>query len=310
MYTDTTGDSLLERSVIQRLTKTWSTRVAVRRDRLDFTQHYDPTLPDFPIAMVPFWNHPAFAETDEPLRMRLLAGAWISYNEKTIFVEDDIINPFCRLLLRDGLAGVGAPLMKQVIAQTAVDEQFHILMCLEVCHHARSRHRLESLVIPKPLLIHRLEETLARAGDPQERALARMAYATVAEMSINAYLRALASDRTIQPLNRVNTDLHRMDEGAHSAIFKELGLSVFKNLGAAERERFKTYIVKALNDFTEPDLSGWEAILKYLDIPSASKILDDLASQTRGRKSSRDYTALRELLEEFGITEDIAFEFV
>jgi hypothetical protein len=309
MYTATTGDTLLERNVIQRLTKTWNTRVAVRRERLDLSQDYDPSIPDFPIAMVPFWNHPAFAGTDEPLRMRLLAGAWISYNEKTIFVEDEIINPLCRTLLRGELSGVGDPLVKQVLAQTAVDEQFHILMCLEVCNHARSRHQLEALVIPKPLLIHRLEETLARVGSSQERALAQMAYATVAEMSINSYLRALSSDRTIQPLNRVNTDLHRMDEGAHSAIFKEVGLSVFKNLGASERESFKTYIVKALHDFTELDHSGWEAILKHLAIPSASEILDELARQTRGRRSSRDYTALRELLEEFGIMEDIAFEF-
>jgi hypothetical protein len=309
MYTATTGDTLLEKNVIQRLTKTWNTRVAVRRDRLDFSQEYDPTIPDFPIAMVPFWNHPAFAGTDEPLRMRLLAGAWISYNEKTIFVEDDVINPLCRNLLRGELSGVSAPLVKQVIAQTMVDEQFHILMCLEVCNHARSRHQLETLVIPKPLLIHRLEELLARLSDGHERALARMAYATVAEMSINAYLRTLSSDRTIQPLNRVNTDLHRTDEGAHSAIFRELGFSIFNKLGTSQRELFKTYIVKALHDFTEPDHSGWAAILKHLDIPRATEILDDLAQQTRGRKTSRDYTALREMLDEFGITEDIAFEF-
>lgn len=309
MYTDTTGDTLLERNVIQRLTQTWSTRVAVRKERLDLSQQYDPTIPDFPIAMVPFWDHPAFVGTDEPLRMRLLAGAWVAYNEKTIFVEDEIINPLCRTLLRGELAGVGDPLVKQVIAQTVVDEQFHILMCLEVCNQARSRHHLEALVIPKPLLIHRLEETLARVGGGQERALARMAYATVAEMSINFYLRTLSSDRTIQPLNRINTDLHRMDEGAHSTIFKELGLSVFKNLGASEREAFRTYIVKALHDFTELDHSGWEAILKHLEVPRASELLDELVLGTRGRRSSRDYTALRELLEEFGIMGDIDFEF-
>ncbi len=310
MYTDTTGDTLLERNVIRRLTETWNTRVAVRRERPDFSQHYDPTLPDFPIAMVPFWGYPAFADTDESLRRRLLAGAWVAYNEKTIFVEDDIINPLCRTLLRGELAGVGDPQVKQIIAQTMVDEQFHILMCLEVCTNARGRHRLESLVVPKPLLIRRLEETVAQVGDSHERAIAQMAYATVAEMSINAYLRALSSDRTIQPLNRINTDLHRMDEGAHSAIFKELGLSVFKNLIASQRESFKRYIVKALHDFTEPDHSSWRALLTYLEVPRATEILDELARQTRERRSSRDYTALRGLLDELGITEDIAFEFV
>jgi P-aminobenzoate N-oxygenase AurF len=309
MYTDTTGDTLLEKSVIQRLTKTWDTRVAVRRERLDFSQDYDPTIPDFPIAMVPFWTHPAFAGTAEPLRMRLLAGAWIAYNEKTIFVEDEVINPLCRTLLRGELPGVGSPLTKQILAQTAVDEQFHILMCLEVCNHARSQHKLEALVVPRPLLIHRLEETLAQASDSHERALARMAYATVAEMSINAYLRALSSDLTIQPLNRINTDLHRMDEGSHSVIFKELGLSVFNSLGASQRETFKTYVVKALHDFTEPDHSGWGAILKHLEIPGASEILEDLALKSRGRRASRDYTALRGLLAELGIMDDIAFEF-
>lgn len=164
----------------------------------------------------------------------MLAGGWIMYNEKTIYIEDEVINPACRILLRGELPGVSDSHVKEVIAQTLVDEQFHILMCLEVCNSARERHTLQSLKLPKPRLIERVEQAIHDASTHEEVALVKMAYALVAEMTINIYLKALSDDTTIQPLNRINTDMHRRDEAAHSTIFRELGISIYRGLNGGQ----------------------------------------------------------------------------
>ncbi len=308
MYTNSIGDAALNKAVVQKLKNSWNSRVAVRKQRLDLAQYYDPAIPDFPEHLVQIWNDEAFKSVDERTRLRLLAGAWIMYNEKTIYIEDKIINPACQLLLRDELPGVCDPDVKEVIAQTIVDEQFHILMCLEVCNNARERHQLHGLTIVTPLLIERADSVTREAEMRGEVALARMAYALVAEMTINTYLKALSADTSIQPLNRINTDMHRQDEAAHSTLFRELGASVYRSLNSHQAQIFKGYIRRALNDFTEPDNSGWVAILKYLHIPQAGQIITCLEEKTKGTRLPRNYSAFKGLLDELGLTGEISAE--
>lgn len=306
MYTNSIGDTALNKAIVQKLKSSWNSRVAVRKQRLDLAQFYNPTIPDFPIHMVQFWDDEAFKSVDERTRLRLLAGAWIMYNEKTIYIEDKIINPACQLLLRAELPGVCDPDVKEVIAQTLVDEQFHILMCLEVCNSARERHQLHDLTIATPLLIERTDSVTREAEVRGEVALARMAYALVAEMTINTYLKTLSADTSIQPLNRINTDMHRQDEVAHSTLFKELGTSVYRSLNSHQAQIFKEYIRRALNDFTEPDNSGWATILKYLQIPQAAQIIICLEEKTKGTRLPRNYSAFKDLLDELNLTEEIS----
>jgi hypothetical protein len=281
--------------------------VAVRRERLDLSGYVDPALPDFPVAMVPFWNAPAFAGVAPAERLRLLGAAWVVYNEKTISVENDVITPLCNCLLRDELPGISRPRVKEVIAQMQVDEQFHVLMCLEVCNSARRRHRLDRLVVPKSLVVRRQEALLAELAPGRAQALARLAYATVAEMTLNAFLRALSVDETIQPLNRLNTDLHRRDEGAHALIFRELAAGVFRALPSDEQATFNHHLGRALRDFTEPDPSGWEACLRYLELSAADDLLAGL--RTPGRKTARDYGRLVALLDDLGNRGAVGFDF-
>lgn len=309
MYTqalDHTDD--LEHAVLATLAESWSTRVAVRRDRLDLSGYCDPALPDYPIAMVPFWSWRELEAVDLPQRMRLLGAAWIAYNEKTISIENDLVNPACNLLLRDELPGASNLQLKQVIAQMQVDEQFHVLMCLEICNSARQRHGLERLVVPRSRVVTRLDQLLAETRTGVDFALVRLAFATVAEMSINAFLRALATDQTIQPLNRLNTDLHRRDESAHAAIFRQIVRSVYLRLGARERDAFNRYLGQALHCFSEPDLSGWEAIFGHVNIAGADDILLRLGAHSIARSPARDYESLVRLLDELGNRGQLDFE--
>lgn len=307
MYTTAKNDAELARAVLERIGKSWDTRVAVRKERLDLTQYCDPSLPDFPTAMVPFWDDEDFAKLDEQTKLRFLGAAWVSYNEKAIYLEDEIVQPLCSLLLKDRLPGASDPQVKQVLAQVQVDEQFHILMCLDICNNARLRHRLDDYKAPEPLLGVRLKEILERSPNERESAIARLAYAAVAEMSINAYLNQVANDMTIQPLNRINTDMHRRDESVHGIAFREITASVYKNLDPDGQRSFRAHVADALTDFTSPDLTSWVSILEYIDVPGRAGILEKLAQTTAGKRLKRDYTVLEALFDELGIKEEVGF---
>jgi hypothetical protein len=301
MYSTTLHDAELERQVIERIGASWDTRVAVRQERLDLTQYYDPAIPDFPTTMVPFWDEPEFAALDQATRMRFLAAAWIAYNEKAIYLEDEIVQPLCSLLLKNRLPGVSDPRVKQVLAQVQVDEQFHILMCLDICNNARERHGLFDFAVPEPLVGTRLKRRLAETSGEREAAILRLAYASVAEMSINAYLNQVASDKSIQPLNRINTDMHRRDESAHSMAFRQIVASCFRALDAGGQEMFRNHIRTALDDFTTPDHGSWASILAFMDIPGREALLQRLEAATRAKRLNRDYTVLSSLFEEIGL---------
>ena len=309
MYTTITNDAELTRNVLSSLGKSWDERVAVRKDRLDLDQYYDPAIPDFPPALVPFWDDADFAGVSNDTKKRLLATAWIAYNEKAIYLEEAIVQPACGILFRGELPGVGDPRIKQVIAQIQVDEQFHILMCLDICHVARHRHGLQDYVFPEPNLGARLRDLLGEADCAEDARIAQVAYASVAEMSINAYLDAVAGDMTIQPLNRINTDMHRRDEAAHGIGFSEIVGSVYRRMSARQQGRFRDYVGRALHDFTRPDLGYWASILAYLDIPHRERILQRQENSTRGMVLKRDYSTLRRLFDELGSTADIDFDF-
>jgi hypothetical protein len=309
MYTTSPHDAILERKVIDRLASSWDQRVAVRQDRLDLSQYCDDSIPDFPVALVPFWDDVNFSVLDSAAKLRFLGAAWIAYNEKAIYMEDEIVQPLCSLLLKNRLPGVGDPRVKQVLAQVQVDEQFHILMCLEICNNARMRHRLDTYVMPEPLLGLRMKARLAVAQDANEHALVRLAYAAVAETAIHAYLKQIASDTTIQPLNRINTDMHRRDESAHGTAFLEITRSVYKNLDQAGRVLFKTCLTEALNAYNEADPSLWSSILDHLQVGARTAIMDRLALTWASKRVSKDYTGLIGLLDELGIRDDINFTF-
>ena len=298
-----------ESEILARLTDNWNQRVTVRKARLDLSDYYDTSAPDFPPSMVPFWDDPRFQAIDEAEKRRVLAGAWINYNEKTIFVEDKVINPLCSLLMKDALPGVDDIVSKKAIAQTQVDEQFHILMCLEVCDCARRQHRLQDLHIPTPLLGQRMDASLAKAENEREYALIRMAYATVAEMTINVFLKRLSQDRSIQPLNRLNTELHRQDEASHAAIFGEIARAVYERLGIGQQAIFRAHLLRAIDDFVELDVGFWRVILDHLEISERHGILQDMTAKSRASRSLRDYAALAKLLRQIGIDEGPSFIF-
>ncbi|TCW84057.1 hypothetical protein C5O80_13320 [Burkholderia sp. SRS-46] len=307
MYTTLNHDASFTQKVVERLAASWNHRVAVRQERLDLTQYCDDTIPEFPVSMVPFWDDEDFAQLTDAQKRRFLGAAWVAYNEKAMYLEDEIVQPLCSLLLKGQLPGIGDPQLKQVLAQVQVDEQFHILMCLDVCHCARERHALDGYAMPEPRVGAGQRARLAQARDARHAAIVRLAYASVAEMSINAYLNQVSNDTTIQPLNRINTDMHRRDEAAHSTAFHEIVASVYRALDPDGQQTFRDEIAAALDVYTTPDASGWESILEFLDVPGRERILARLDARTRGVRLNRDYATLGSLFDELGIAAPFSF---
>lgn len=299
--------------LMEAFARSWSDRVAVRKERIDLTQYYDKSIPDFPIEIIPFARDPEFAGAVEQAgaeaRLRFLAATWIAYNERVIFVEDDVVQPLCGLLRKNALPGVFDAKVQEVIAQVQVDEQFHTLMCLEVCNNARERHRLHDYVLPEPLLGRRMRERLAAHGAPHEQALIRMAYAAISESTIHEYLRLLSSNETIQPINRIHTEMHRRDESAHGPVFIELTRSVFRGLDGAAQKRFLQFFTDALHDSTEIDIGFWASTLPYLQQRDWTPFVDRITHELSQKRIRRDYGALIPLLEDLGIRDRIEFSF-
>ena len=303
----------LDRKVMAKMKATWSDRVAVRKERLDLSKYYDPGIPDFPLEIIPFGEDAEFRaifdRQDDEARLRFLAATWIAYNERVIFIEDDVVQPFCALLRKNLLPGVNDELVQQVIVQSQVDEQFHTLMCLEVCSSARERHRLGDYVLPPPLLGRRIREQLAATDDAFEHALILMSYATILETTIYDYLRKLSTITSIQPLNRIHTEMHRRDEAAHGMIFLEIARSVYRNLDAERERALLSFFSKALHDSVEIDMSFWSSTLPYLDAVDWRPFIERVGRDLSRKRVGRDYGALLQLLDDLGVRNKVDFAF-
>jgi hypothetical protein len=313
MYSDilvaTPGDEIRKTAHLM-LADSWSSRVAVRIGDLDASKYYDKNIPDYPPNLVPFRDDPRYQRLNADVRQRVLAGAWVSFNEKTIDVEASITGPACAVLLSGKFPGLDTPASKRLIAQTQVDEQFHILMCLDACLLARKMHGIESLVIPKSLVSAELEKAVASASSPRNGDIVRIAFAAVAEVTVNSYFDLLANAEEIQPFNRETTKLHSKDEAVHRGIYKDLTVKVFNEFTAEDRVVFVRALRNGLDAFVKIDFRAWKEILEFLGVADAQQIIADCQASAGSKRIVRDYSGFRALLAEIGVDEsEIDFNF-
>lgn len=310
MYTNISNNAGLSDRVAVLLTDSWANRVAVKVGELDPLKYYDPTIADYPPDLVPFRSDRRYARLDNATRQKLLAAAWVAYNEKTIDVEVSIVAPACISLLKGVFQGLDTAELKRVIAQTQVDEQYHILMCLDACLLTRQMHDIEDVRIPQASVVEELKLALDRQTSPRDAHIVQMAFATVAEVTINSYLNILADAEDIQPFNREITALHRRDEFAHNKIFSTLAGRIYKQFDEHDRSVFKAAIANALEAFVRIDVRPWRDILSYLQVSEGQDIIDDCMRANPSKRIIRDFSGFRGLLQEIGVEEtEIAFDF-
>jgi len=312
MFTHTSTNNTDKNSVTNILANSWENRVAVKKEALDLSKYYDSNLPDYPLDLVPFRNDPRFIQLDEKTKQRILSGAWICYNEKTIAVENHIITPACSLLLRGKFDGLDNVETKRVVAQTLVDEEFHILMCLEACMISREMHDMESFISPKPVVVSLLEELLKNENNDEYKDIILFGFSTVAEITINAYLGLLSQNKTIQPINTETTYRHFMDEASHNKFFMDSSKIVYNNFDDNKKKQFIFALENGLKSFVQVDLSTWVEILKYVGFTSdeSNSIVNDSKNTPLGTRLVRDYTSIKNLLNSLQINlNDFNFDF-
>jgi len=296
-----TGDPVAA-AVIRGLTRSWPRRAAVKKSEPDLDALFESARDDFPDTLLPFHTHPRYLALDEPARARLRAWGWIAYNKNVIDIEQYVVNPGFGLITSD-VFGLAPPDTVVVgVMQAMVDEQYHTLMHQNANALTRRGRgwALPDAVLPacRTLRAHRAE--LQRAVDPRHAALVQLAFTTVAETSISAYLALFTGDETVQPVNRATVAVHRRDELCHATLTGELFTTVFAELDAADRELLFDALAAGVDAFTGGDMTTWAAIVAHEQVPGGRELIADTAAATAHQPVVQDCSAIRRLCASVG----------
>lgn len=299
-----------ESAVITRLAGNWHRRATVKRDEPDLDALFDPGRPDYPEHILPFAQHPTWQALAEEARSRILSWAWIAYNRHTVTAEQRVANPAFALVMEGEYPGLGGPDLHAALAQAMVDEQYHTLMHLNASAVTRRRRGLalpdHVLPLSHTAAVH--ERLRSQASERWQRSLTTLAFATVSEISINAYLDLLADDPEIQVVNSTTARLHNRDEHCHAAISDELAKVVYEVLPEAQQRYFLAMLIEGLEAFTATDFATWERILDLEEIEGGQEMLREVRTDPARMRLVRDYTGLYTLLDDMDLLEQVDFD--
>ncbi len=296
--------------LVENLNRAWPKRATVcAMDKFQVEGEFSPELPDYPTRMVPFFEHSKFQRLEESVKSAVLTWGWIGYNKRTIAAEDHVVNPALNYICNN-LLGAGDWHFHEAMRQTLVDEHYHTLMHMRAMQRTRAdRDIRRQLDLPMSVTYRRLEALRGTLVEPWERDLASVAFATVAEISVNAFLDILADDETIQPMNRRVAQMHNRDEYAHSKVLGEVGNVIYQGMSKMQRAFFVKVLPEALRAFVAQDFSMWEAILTQLNIACAAELIADARGAAAGAVIMRDYSGLHRFAEQAGMLQDMDFDF-
>jgi len=296
--------------LVRHLNKGWPKRATVCSiEKFQVEDNFDPHKPDYPVCMLPFFHHPRFQQVDEALKSEVLTWGWIGYNRRTVAAEEYVVNPALAVISRQFL-GENDWHFKEAMQQTLVDEHYHTLMHMKAVERTKEQRDIQrELQLPRSVTYHRLQSLHAKLPEQWQKDLASIAFAVVAEISVNAYLDTLAGDASIQPQNRRVAELHNHDEYAHSKVIAEIGKVMYANMDQQHRKFFIQVLPEALHAFVAQDYSMWEAILSQLCIPGAEGIIADTKNAAGNGVIMRDYGGLHRFATEIGILDEIDFDF-
>lgn len=282
----------------------------MKRPEPDLDSLFKPGRPDYPDGLIPFRDHPAYAGLDEDMKARVLAWAWVAFNKNIMDIEQHVVNPGFALLAADTFdTGMGEP-MAQAVTQAMVDEQYHTLMHLNASAATRRGRgwQMPESALPLAYKARRQRARMAAAEEEWQRQLTALAFTTVAEISINAYLDLVASDDRIQPINRTTAILHNRDEYCHSSIAAEVAKAVYSRLGAAPRRYFLEALTDGLDAFAANDYTTWERIAEFVRIRDGGQMVRDVMHDPARKRLLQDFSGLHRLCTELDVLADLPFD--
>ncbi|MEE2035462.1 AurF N-oxygenase family protein [Rhodococcus chondri] len=294
-------------AVIRALSRTWDRRAAVKKPEPDLDALFDPGKLDFPEPLLPFHTDRRYLALDDEPRARLRAWAWIAYNKNVIDIEQYVVNPGFALITSDVFGLAPSDTVVVGVLQAMVDEQYHTLMHQNANALTRRRRgwALPDAVLPPCRTVRAHHAAVTAAADPRHAALVRLAFTTVAETSISAYLGLFTQDETVQPVNRSTVAVHRRDELCHASLSGELLTMVFGELDSTDKDRLLDALAAGIDAFTGNDTDTWAAIITHERVPGADALLADLVDATAGRQVVQDCSAIHRLCADLGIWDDL-----
>jgi hypothetical protein len=293
------------------LARSWPRRASVRRDRYSWEHAaaYDPARPDYPVRLLPFGAHPAFAAATPEQQAEVLALAWRVYNERVVTAEERVATPAMSMLMTGTFPGCEATPMRLAVQQSIIDEHFHTYFHMLAIDAAAQRATKPRPELPSSVTYRRYLATVDGMAEQWERDLVTLVWTIVSEVSINAYLELLSKDETIQPEHREIVALHAHDEYCHGSLMVEVAQSVYHAMGDRQRALFCRLLPVALNAFLAHDDAAWRVILAAAGIADGDRVLRESADAGADGLLTRDFSGLRDIVDALDIRDRVDFEF-
>jgi hypothetical protein len=301
---------LVENAVINRLAGNWARRASVKQREPDLDDLFEPDRPDYPDALLPFRDHPTYLALDEETRARLRAWGWVSFNKNIMDIEQRVVNPGFGLLAEDAFGtGFDEP-MTIAVTQAMVDEQYHTLMHLNASAVTRRRRgwRIPESALPVGHKARQYGIKVSQAADFEQRALTMLAFTTVAEISINAYLNLVADNTEIQPINRMTATLHNRDEYCHASITDQIAKAAYERFTPAQRRAFLAALADGLEAFAANDYTTWHRIVSLAGVPGGELMVRDVESDPGRKRLLQDFSGLYRLCGDLDALNDLPFD--
>jgi hypothetical protein len=300
----------VEHAVIRRLVGNWHRRATVKRDEPDLDELFEPDRPDYPERILPFHDHPTYQALPPEVRTQLLSWAWIAYNRHTVTAEQRVANPAFALVMDGEFPALRGEALNLSLAQAMVDEQYHTLMHLNASAVTRRRRgwSMPDSELPLSHTAREHERLREAASERWQRSLVTLAFATVSEISINAYLDLLAEDTEIQPINSSVARLHNRDEYCHASISAVLAEVVYDQLDPQPKRFFLDALLAGLEAFVATDYRTWDRIVDAVGVPGGREMLADCRRDAGRTRLVRDYSGLHQLARQLDVLDDLEFD--
>jgi hypothetical protein len=267
-------------------------------------------LPDYPVHLIPFGQHPRFLDVSERSRRLVNTLAWQSYNARVIAAEEHVANPTFEMLTHGVFPGVDRYEAKEAVQQSHIDEVWHTYMHMTAMQRTKEAHNLTAEPdYSHPITNRRLFELTAERSEKWERDMLFLVWTVVGELHINNFLELLAHDRTIQPMHSLVARLHARDEAAHGPIVAEVMKDIYVHLNKEQRQLFVHALPDAIKALGAQDYEIWSDILQFVGVPGVAEIINDTRRLPGTEMMLADFSTVERLVRELGIEDQVDYDF-
>lgn len=257
---------------------------------------FDHSRIDFLPELLPFNQHPLWQSQPIALRNKVLSYGWVVYNLRTIHIETEIVGTFCQDIINHQIKIMEHYHYEGLLAQTLVDEAYHVLISIEGYESVLKNRKLPRLALPEFQFHQKIKKQLAQAANQQEQELIMLGVVVASEILISAYLSSISESDIVQPLFRHITYIHWRDELSHGGVFKHIVERIIDDLSNRE-QRFLLHIIQCANEwFTDPELDIWRCILEHCGISHVDAILDGNAIESSESSHQLAYAKINKLI--------------